>query len=209
MDSHSLAILLSFALYVLYIILPMVPAILIYKWFPDTKVGVKGPLGNLTMKATGAFAAYVITVILGFFLVNNTHQLIAGMVHPTWTIKAKVELRDINNEKINDRDLLNTLKIGVKPDIVLREENFVQLELPGGEEIRPYLSFYVPNFGKKTICLSDMDSTQLERDKIKKTLSFVDPIIIKVTPEYTASYTKADYLQPTQAEGPPLQNYQQ
>jgi len=185
----------------------MVPAILIYKWFPDTKVGVKGPLGNLTMKATGAFAAYVITVILGFFLVNNTHQLIAGMVHPTWTVKAKVELRDINNEKINNRELLNTLKIGVKPDIVLREENFIQLELPGGEEIRPYLSFYIPNFGKKAICLSDMDSTQVERNEIKKILSFVDPIIIKLAPEYTTNYTKADYLQPTQTEGPPLKNH--
>ena len=206
MDIHFLAILLSFVLYVLYIMLPMVPATLIYKWFPDTKVGLKGPLGNLTMKATGAFAAYVITVILGFFLVNNTHQLIAGMVRPTWTIKAKVELRDINNEKINNRELLNTLKIGVKPDLVVIEEHFVQLELPGGEEIHPYLSFYIPNFGKTPISLSDLGSTRVERNKIKKILSFVDPIIIKLAPEYTAHYTEADYIQPTQTEGPPLKN---
>ncbi len=81
-----IAVILSFVLYALYVLLPMIPAILIYRLFPDTKVGIKGPLGNLTMKASGAFAAYIIVVLLGFFLIQNTHEQITDMVHSSQTI---------------------------------------------------------------------------------------------------------------------------
>ena len=70
------AVLYSFVLYVLYVLLPLVPAILIFKFFPDAKVTVSGPLQNLTVNATGAFAAYVVTVALGFFLVRDVESQI-------------------------------------------------------------------------------------------------------------------------------------
>jgi len=73
------AVVYSFLLYMLYVLLPLVPAILIFKLFPETKVTVSGPLQNLTINATGAFAAYVVTVALGFFLVRNVEAQI------TWT----------------------------------------------------------------------------------------------------------------------------
>lgn len=71
----------SFLLYVLYVVLPLVPAILIFRLFPETKVTVSGPLQNLTVNATGAFAAYVVTVALGFFLVKNVEAQIAFTRH--------------------------------------------------------------------------------------------------------------------------------
>jgi len=60
----------SFVLYLLYVLLPLIPAVLIFWLFPEGTVAVEGPLQNLTVKATGAFAAYVVTVVLGFFLVQ-------------------------------------------------------------------------------------------------------------------------------------------
>jgi hypothetical protein len=65
------AVLYSFGLYILYVLLPLAPAVLIFRLFPDSKVTVEGPLQNLTINATGAFAAYVVTVLLGFFLVTK------------------------------------------------------------------------------------------------------------------------------------------
>jgi hypothetical protein len=88
MDVNVIAVLLSFGLYLLYVLLPLIPAILIYRLFPDTKVAVSGPLAGLTMKASGAFAAYVIIVALGVFL-KDTHTIIAGMAQPG-TIRAQV-----------------------------------------------------------------------------------------------------------------------
>ena len=90
MDKQVLAVILSFALYAFYVVLPMIPSIVIYRIFPDTRVSATGILANLNFKTTGAFAAYVITVFLGYFLVQNTHQLIAQISNPVWTIKTKV-----------------------------------------------------------------------------------------------------------------------
>ena len=70
------AVLYSFALYVLYVLLPIVPAVVIFKLFPDTKVAVSGPLQKLTVKTSGAFGAYVATVALGFFLVQGVEKRI-------------------------------------------------------------------------------------------------------------------------------------
>jgi hypothetical protein len=86
--TNNSAVFYSFCLYILYVLLPLVPAMLIFKFFPETKVTVSGPLQNLTVNATGAFAAYVVTVALGFFMVNyvehqiqwSTHYAVAGVI---------------------------------------------------------------------------------------------------------------------------------
>jgi hypothetical protein len=69
--ANSDPVLYSFGLWILYVLLPLIPAVVIFKLFPDTKVTVSRPLQNLTVNATGAFAAYVVTVALGFVPVNN------------------------------------------------------------------------------------------------------------------------------------------
>src|SRR5579863_8544360 len=75
--THDDAVLYSFGLYLLYVLLPIVPAVVIFWLFPDSKVWVSGPLQNLTMKTTGAFAAYVVTVSLAFFPVRYVERQIA------------------------------------------------------------------------------------------------------------------------------------
>src|SRR5204863_7131339 len=79
--AYDPAVIYSFCLYVLYVLLPLIPAILIFRLFPETKVTVSGPLQNLTVNATGAFAAYVVTVALGFFLVSNVEAQIGYSRH--------------------------------------------------------------------------------------------------------------------------------
>jgi hypothetical protein len=86
------AVIYSFCLYVLYVLLPLIPAVLIFKFFPDTKVTVSGPLQNLTLNATGAFAAYVVTTSLGFFLVRGVQAQIAfTRVYP---VQGVIDLAD-------------------------------------------------------------------------------------------------------------------
>jgi hypothetical protein len=75
------AVVYSFCLYLLYVLLPLIPAILIFRLFPETKVAVSGPLQNLTVKTTGAFAAYVVTALLGFFLVRQVEAQIVSSRH--------------------------------------------------------------------------------------------------------------------------------
>ena len=44
-------------LYVMWVMLPLVPAILTFKLFPKTTVTASGPFAGFTVNASGAFAA--------------------------------------------------------------------------------------------------------------------------------------------------------
>jgi hypothetical protein len=73
----------SFTLYVLFVLLPLIPALVIFKLFPDSKVAVSGPLAQLTVRATGAFAAYVVVVFLGYVPVQHlVTQINASRLYP-------------------------------------------------------------------------------------------------------------------------------
>src|ERR1700678_2658876 len=74
--ANNQAVIYSVLIYVLYILLPMIPAILIFKNFPEAKVTVSGPLQNLTVNATGAFAAYIVIVLLGAYPVGRVESQI-------------------------------------------------------------------------------------------------------------------------------------
>ena len=203
MDTNIIAVLLSFGLYILYVTLPMIPAVLIYRLFPDTKVAVSGPLANLTMKASGAFAGYVIVVALGFFLVKNTHAIIAGIAQPTWTIKAKVELRDKDGKRIDDNKLLKFVEVYLEPDPTSKEGNFIKLHVPGtGTTLPDYLvNFKIQKFGEQTIDTSDLDGEEIEEDKFHRVLKIIKPIEIQQTLFADAPYEVNNYLQPGSSPG--------
>ena len=74
----------SFCLYVMYLLLPLVPAAAIFKMFPQTKVAVSGPLQHLSFRASGAFGAYVVTAALGYTLVMYVERQIDSMRHPVY-----------------------------------------------------------------------------------------------------------------------------
>src|SRR5271168_1316822 len=78
--------------YFLWICVPMIPAVLIYALFPKSPIGVTGPLGALTISATGAFAAYIIVFGLAFSIVSKSEETLTSMLSPTWTESAKVKL---------------------------------------------------------------------------------------------------------------------
>lgn len=201
MDKGLLSVILSFVLYLLYVLLPMIPAILIYRLFPDTKVSLKGPLSKLTMKSTGAFAAYIITVILGFFLVKNTLNIITSMAQPkkpTWTVKARVELRDTENNKIDNPQLLKFLVVSIRPEIKTITDDFVQLKLPREQEYWPhnYITFEIPKFGRKTIDISKLSTDDIECDRVHKILQIQNPIMIRADKEGTRPYTPSGNLEP-------------
>jgi hypothetical protein len=73
----------SFLLYTFFVLLPLIPAVLIFKLFPRDSVSEWGPFRNWTVNATGAFAAYLITATLGFFLVRNIEaQIESARLYP-------------------------------------------------------------------------------------------------------------------------------
>lgn len=198
MDTNIAAVLLSCLIYSLYVLLPMIPAVVIYRFFPDTKVALSGPFANFTMKSTGAFAAYVVVVSLGFFLIKNTHTIIAGMVHPMWTIKATLELRDTDGKKLDNQDALEHLQIYLKPDLKIQEGNFIKLQVPSTGVSKPeyIINFKLPQFGERTIDTSQLKSDEIDEDSFGRVLRIVKPISIQRTSSSTLPYSNQNYLKP-------------
>lgn len=198
MDPNVTAVLLSCLLYALYVLLPMIPAIVIYRLFPDTKVAVSGPLANLTMKSSGAFAAYIVVVSLGFFLVKDTHVIIGGMVQPMWTIKATLELQDDTGKKLDDQSALQYMEVFLKPDLRIREGEFVKLQVPSTGVSKPeyLLNFKIPQFGEKTIDTSQLKSAEIDVDNFNRVLLIHSPVSIQRAPVSPTRYTANQYLSP-------------
>jgi hypothetical protein len=64
------AVAYSFCMWAAFVCLPLIPALVIFKFFPDAKVSISGPLQKFTVNANGGFAAYIVTVLLGWSVVS-------------------------------------------------------------------------------------------------------------------------------------------
>lgn len=82
---------LGLLLYAVYVLLPIIPATLIFRMFPDSKLAVSGPFQGLSVKASGAFGAYIVTVAMGYFLIQFIQESItASQGVAVWTVVAGV-----------------------------------------------------------------------------------------------------------------------
>ena len=190
MDKQVIAVVLSFLLYVFYVLLPMIPSIVIYRMFPDTKVSASGVLANLNFKTTGAFAAYVVTVFLGFFLVKNTHELIAQIGNPVWTLKTNVELLNVDGSQYKNSDLLETLVVSVDPKLQRINGNKVVLSLPGNKRSweTTQLKFEIPNFGYKILDVSEI-SDKSKVNSYELILKLDEAVSIVADDQITSAYS--------------------
>jgi hypothetical protein len=215
MDYQLLAVVLSIGVWVLYLLVPILPAVIFYKWFPDTKVAATGPLSGLTVKMSGAFAAYVITVFLGYYPMRETHAFIGSMLHPTWTIRAKVQLRDQNNKPISSSAAtLQALSIYVNPDMKEVTNDNVVIKLPDSSHNGPThaIRFVVPKFGEANLDLGDLEpSGNLAAfvDSNDKMLRLKEPVIINYDENYGRPYQgtpnqNTNHILGSTSDGPPL-----
>jgi len=119
MEPELAAVWLSILLYVTHVLLPILPAAIIYKMFPSDRIGINGILHGMKLNATGAFAAYVIVFLLGAFAVSRALTQISGLTKQSWEVRAKVRfvdkhLRDL--DKVDPVELNRSLWIDVRPD---------------------------------------------------------------------------------------------
>lgn len=108
----------------LVVLLPLLPAILIFLMFPKTEMVAQGPLQGLSIRAGGAFGAYLIVL-----LVLMTWMATIGMrtIPRTWTVEANVVVKDKMGRVINPRALnKNAFSVSYTPTyihVVPRQNN--------------------------------------------------------------------------------------
>jgi hypothetical protein len=145
-----------FCLLVCWILLPLVPAVLIYTLFPNTPVAASGPLAGLTIKTGGAFAAYLIIVVVVFPLINTIKDQIGGSIRPSWEIRGEVKLVDQNGSEILNRDLLEAMRLSSNPKCLNHSAEMLILTVaqdPIGRNL-PKVVVEIPGWGSKDIDLN-------------------------------------------------------
>lgn len=203
MDKETLSILLSFALYGVYFLVPLIPSILIYKIFPDTSVSTSGSLANFKINSSGAFAAYLATVIIGIYALSDTQTRILNIknpVAPTWTIKGNLELRDFDNKIVYNPAMFDQVCVSIKPEIFTSVNGDIHFKIPGtseGKVPQRMITIDVTGFGRGKINLTSIDtnnSDEMTLDYEKKIIGFKKPIKIFALNDPTEPYKEKEYM---------------
>jgi hypothetical protein len=168
----------------IWVALPLLPAILIYRLFPSTQVAASGPLAGLTVKASGAFAAYMIVFVVIFPLVNMISDAISSGMRPFWEITGEVKLVE-QDQEIQNMELLEKMDLRTKPHVLGHSGEILTLKIPQDAWGKlPRIQVVIPKWGEHSI---DVDRqpylTQwMNRNRFRKTIDVGEIRITKVPP---------------------------
>jgi uncharacterized membrane protein (GlpM family) len=169
-------------IYVIWVALPLMPAILIYRLFPSTTVAVSGPLAHLTVKAGGAFAAYLIIFAATYFFVQKmTEEAIVSLKRQVWTINAEVVIKDENGKDINARAIFESAIVKTEPNPHEIKRGHLRSRIVEREEGDfPTIVVEIPQFGEGVIDLNDLSAIAI--NKFNKTIKIKQPIVVQAAP---------------------------
>jgi hypothetical protein len=163
-------------IHLLWVLAPLVPAILIYWLFPSTTVAVTGPLASLSVRAGGAFAAYLVVFAATYPIADRALETIGGFQKVYWTLEAQVALQDTKKQVIEDQELLTNLIVTTKPGALDITDNRVRLAIPQVGSL-PHVLFDIPRFGRISINLRE-NTENYEIDTYSKIITLKKPVII-------------------------------
>jgi len=169
--SSNMPILFGLLLYLIYVLVPLIPAILIYKIFPETKVGTEGLLGQLKINATGAFAAYLVVIVVGYFIIQNIQKLInaSSVDNTAWFVKSNVVLLEkqgdvfVKSTKMTDDSVRMRLDVKASPDY--SQKNLSEVSFPTYyKDGYSKISFTFPGYESQIKALNP-DSVKFDYEK--------------------------------------------
>ena len=176
--------------FVLFIILlfawitfPLIPAWITFKITPSQTLGLRGPLQGMTVRATGAFAAYLIIFVVFATYLKDGMTIIGALTHPAWRLNAEVKLLDPNDKP---RSIPHGKRISVTLDPDLHRtlaSNRIQLRLADDPSTWPYVILQIPSLGgSDSIDLSGLKESDMDIDHLRKTIMLKNPIVLREFP---------------------------
>ena len=185
MSREMMVILSLVGIYTVWVILPLLPAILIYRLFPNTVVAVTGPLANLTVRAGGAFGAYLIVFLATYQLVDSMKETIGGFEHPFWTVTGKLKLIDQAGNEVTAANLINKLQIHSDPEPYNNDDGIINLTIiEESDGTFPILKMEIPQWGRSVFKLTP---SKVIVDKSHKTMEILEPIVLQKTSDWYAA----------------------
>jgi hypothetical protein len=180
------AILALVGAHIIWVLLPLAPAVLIYWLFPNTPVAVSGPLSGLTIRTGGAFGAYLVVLLLTYGQLRTINQSIAMLDSQFWNVRGTVQLIDSKARPIDSPDLLQKLIVVTKPETHLIDKYEIRLRIVQETDgSLPITVIKIPEFGEHRIMWASGN-----KDEFKRTINFTAPI--KIQQESSTSVPVAD-----------------
>jgi hypothetical protein len=160
---------LLFVMFGITLLVPIIPAVIIFKLFPSDKIRIKGTLSNFTINATGGFAAYVFTVVLGFYMLLKFPDIINGITdtQQSMQFKAKLVFKNTDGNVIDapSYEELKKMVIKYEPDIHQNDRDSLRLEMPSGYTGNLIVS--LPGF-ETNVCFLDKNNLNNKDIVLKK-----------------------------------------
>src|SRR4051794_12702255 len=112
LQTETLLVIYLGALQALWVLLPLIPAILIFKLFHDTAVKITGQLLGLTISAGGAFAGYLVVLLVTQSWSEKSQELVRSWNPPPhWEVTAEIKLLDSNQKPVADSAAMKEIMV--------------------------------------------------------------------------------------------------
>jgi hypothetical protein len=149
-------------------------------------VTVSGPLSGLTVRAGGAFGAYLVVLLLTYGQLRTINQSISMLESQFWNVKGTVQLVDSKARPIDSPDLLQKLVVVTKPEPHLIDKYEIRLRIVQETDgSLPITVIKIPEFGEHRIMWASGT-----KDEFKRTINFTAPF--KLQQESSTSVPVAD-----------------
>jgi hypothetical protein len=88
-------------LYFVWVLVPLIPAVIIYRLFPESPVETQWKILGVALKAGGASGFYFTILALGFFkFLEPTIEYVKSIQHPFWTVEAPIRFFDSDDKSV-------------------------------------------------------------------------------------------------------------
>ena len=142
-------VLIMLGILAVWVLLPLIPAILMFRLVPGNAITLTGPLANLTLNASGAIAAYFAVLVATTFFVLDIKQKASPVPRQYWTVIGKIELEDANGKPERFQRHVGKIKVITNPEVYEIDNNTADLRIKvvEGEGGLPSIKVAVDQFG--------------------------------------------------------------
>src|SRR6266576_2395454 len=112
-----------------WVLLPLAPAILMFRLVPGNAITLSGPLANLTLNASGAIAAYFAIFVTITLFIGEIKQRTIPSPRQYWTVVGSIELLDANGEPARFQRYAHKIKVVTNPEIYAIDDNTADLRV--------------------------------------------------------------------------------
>jgi len=161
---------------VVWLLLPLVPAILLYWLFPDQQFKTTGWLANFKINATGAFGGYLVLFAAMIPFVKSAEDHVGSFLHPCWMISGKLKILNSDNSEIHSPDLFSAIRMRTVPDSYsFGDPEYVVTVRADDSGDLPPITLFIPDIAGFTPQDLDVESrAQAKRSSFYKTIKNVE-----------------------------------